>query len=87
MSAGYHLVLWRSPQAYCPHWQYLNSEGEQIREACLNHEDQWEGEVSFTPTRVGTNQKIDFWLYRDGEEQVYRIVHLWVDVKEKSGIP
>ena len=51
----------------------------------LEHEEAWDGEVSFTPTKVGQNQKVEFWLYKDGAGQVYLKTQLWVDVKEEGG--
>ena len=46
----------------------------------LEHEDEWRGEVLFTPDKTGQKQKVVFTLYHDGVpgEQL----HLWVDVKD-----
>ena len=46
----------------------------------LAHEEKWEGEISFTPTRAGEDQKVEFLLYKRGDDQPYRKVHLWIDV-------
>ena len=48
----------------------------------LHHEEGWEREVSFTPTQLGDNQKVEFLLYRQGQSEAYRSLHLWVSVKE-----
>ena len=49
----------------------------------LEHEEKWEDEVSFTPKVVGENQKVEFFLFKDGEPQPYlRSLHLWVNVTE-----
>ncbi len=46
----------------------------------LEHGEGWEGIVSFTPYRAGDKQKVEFLLYRQGQSEVYRRLHLWVDV-------
>jgi len=46
----------------------------------LNDGEKWEREVSFTPTRVGLEQKVEFLLYKEGQTGVYRSVYLKVDV-------
>jgi uncharacterized membrane protein len=59
--------------------------GEIIKEVgpiILRSEEKWEEEVSFTPERVGENQKMEFLLYRDGESEPYQLLHLWINVKE-----
>jgi len=48
----------------------------------LEHEQEWEREVSFTPVKAGDNQKVEFMLYKQGQGDVYRSLHLWVNVKE-----
>ncbi len=48
----------------------------------LNHEEKWEQEVSFVPTVVGANQKVDFILYKQGQESPYSTLYLWINVKE-----
>lgn len=48
----------------------------------LSHQEKWEREISFRPTRVGENQKVEFLLYRYGEDEPYWELHLWIDVKE-----
>lgn len=49
----------------------------------LEHEGQWEGIVTFIPSRAGDNQKVEFLLYRLDQDEVYRRLHLWIDVKEQ----
>lgn len=44
----------------------------------LAPEERWERPVTFVPTQKGENQRLELLLYRDGE--VYRSLHLWVDV-------
>ncbi len=49
----------------------------------LENEQKWEEIVSFTPDKVGDNQKVDFFLYKNGEADPYlEPLHLWIDVTE-----
>ena len=48
----------------------------------LDHNGRWEGIISFTPERAGDNQKVEFLLFRQDRSEVYRKLHLWVDVIE-----
>ena len=47
----------------------------------LNAEEKWEQVVTFTPTRVGPNQKMEFLLYTGVSTDVYERVHLWIEVE------
>ncbi len=47
----------------------------------LPDEEKWQSEVSFTPYEVGDNQKVEFVLYKQGEDKPYRSLYLRVDVK------
>ena len=49
----------------------------------LENGEKWEEVVSFTPDRLGDNQKVEFFLYQNGQSEVYHSLHLWVNVKEK----
>jgi len=53
----------------------------------LEHGGKWEGTVSFTPDRVGDNEKVEFLLYRQDQTEVYQELHLWVDVIEAEEHP
>jgi len=48
----------------------------------LEHDERWEEIVSFTPDRAGDNQKVEFLLYKNGENEPYLKLHLWLKVKE-----
>ncbi len=48
----------------------------------LEHDEQWEEIVSFTPDRAGDNQKVEFLLYENGGSEPDLKLHLWVNVKE-----
>lgn len=45
----------------------------------LDQEEIWEQGITFTPTRVGDDQKVEFLLYKDNQ-QLYRTLHIWIDV-------
>lgn len=53
----------------------------EIGPVVLANDEKWEQEVSFIPTRVGENQKVAFVLYKQGQEEPYRTLRLWIDVK------
>jgi uncharacterized membrane protein len=40
----------------------------------------WEQPVSFAPTEVGEEQRVEFQLYRGSESKAYHTLDLWVDV-------
>ncbi len=48
----------------------------------LEHEENWEGIVSFTSAKAGDKQKVEFLLYRTDQNEVYRRLHLWIDFIE-----
>ncbi len=48
----------------------------------LKDGEKWENSVSFTPTHVGDNQKVEFLLYKEAGAEPYLAVHLWLSVKE-----
>ena len=50
----------------------------------LEHEGQWQGTVTFTPGSTGDNQKVQFLLYRVDQSEVYRHLHIWINVKEQG---
>ena len=45
----------------------------------LDQAEKWEQGVTFTPTRDGPDQKVEFLLYKDNL-QLYQTLHLWIDV-------
>lgn len=46
----------------------------------LENSERWEGIVGFTPGKAGDTQKVEFLLYKQGQSEVYRKLHLWLDV-------
>jgi uncharacterized membrane protein len=52
----------------------------------LSHNETWERPFTFRPTQVGEDQKLEFLLFRAGQNETdpYRSLHLWVDVANES---
>jgi uncharacterized membrane protein len=49
----------------------------------LEHEQSWEDEVSFIPTAPGENEKVEFWLYQNGEDEpCLEPLYLWLSVNQ-----
>ena len=49
----------------------------------LGHEEEWEGEVIFTPSVASDNQKVEFRLRKNGDTEPFlEPLHLWIDVSE-----
>ncbi len=42
--------------------------------------------LTFVPGQVGTDVKVEFWLFRDSGLEPYRSLHLWIDVTEEGTI-
>ena len=53
----------------------------EVGPVALDHDEKWEEIVGFTPNKAGDNQKVEFLLYRQGQNEVYQRLHLWVDVR------
>ena len=53
---------------------------DEVGPVVLEHEQKWEGTVSFTPDKAGDNQKVEFVLYKGEEVEPYLMLHLWIDV-------
>jgi uncharacterized membrane protein len=48
----------------------------------LSRGEKWEHPVSFTPTKSGQEQKVEFVLYEEDKENEYLQLSLWIDVRE-----
>lgn len=59
-----------------------NEKINEVGPVTLNHEEKWEQEVIFAFSRAGLKQKVEFLLYKEGQTEAYRSLHLWIDVKE-----
>jgi len=55
---------------------------EEIETGVLTHRDKWEQKISFTPWMWGEQQKVEFWLYKDGSTQPYykQPLYFYIDV-------
>lgn len=59
-----------------------DGEATEVASMELEYKEEWEEEITFTPTQAGEDQKVEFFLYRDGAAEPYADVHLWVDVRQ-----
>jgi len=51
----------------------------------LAHEEKWEQRVEFAAAQPHENLKVEFLLYREGDTEPYRSLHLWVNVRDGAG--
>ena len=56
-------------------------EVEQITDIHLAHDQKWVERVVFALEEPGKQQRLQFQLYREGQDEPYRSLHLWVDVR------
>jgi uncharacterized membrane protein/LysM repeat protein len=57
---------------------------DEIANPVLGDGQRWEKTVALVPAHVGDDQKVEFLLYKDGRSELYRSLHLWLDVKGAS---
>ncbi len=50
----------------------------------LKSQEKWERKISFTPIQPGKKIRVEFLLYKNGHDEPYRSLHLWIDVMEKA---
>jgi uncharacterized membrane protein len=60
--------------------RYNGQNPERLKGIQLDHSQKWEGKIGFIPQHVGNNQKVDFFLYKDGSSEAVETLHLWVNV-------
>ena len=47
----------------------------------LDDEESWEGSVDFSPDIIDDEQRVEFWLFKDGQiEPDFKPLHFWIDV-------
>ena len=46
----------------------------------LNHGEKWEAALAIAAEQAGEGEKLEFRLYRKGQTEPYRVLHIWVDV-------
>lgn len=70
------------PTSYRVEIEISGVKDKELRTGILAHEAKWEQEIGFTPSEVGLNQKVEFWLYKDTEPQpcLEDPLHLYIDV-------
>lgn len=54
----------------------------EVKSIVLANEEKWEQTVELVPNKLGDNQKLEFLLYKNKEEEPSLRLHLWVDVRE-----
>ena len=56
--------------------------GEVIGEKSIElmHNETWENPFVFQSVEAGEDQKLEFLLYKEDKKEIYRTLHLWVDV-------
>ena len=47
----------------------------------LDNGEKWEPQVSFVPSVAGENQKIEFFVFEEGESEPHNVVYLLLDVR------
>ena len=52
-----------------------------IGSIALAQDEKWESKASFTPHVVGDSQKVEFLLFKQGDDNPYKSLYLWFDVK------
>ena len=57
-------------------------EAGQVNIGTLAHEQKWQEKISFTPQSAGEKQRVDFYLYKNGEDAPYlkESLRLYIDV-------
>lgn len=50
----------------------------------LEHEEVWERNFTFTAEKAGERLKLEFFLFREGVEEPYQSLHLWVTVRQEG---
>ncbi|HEX76387.1 MAG TPA: DUF1616 domain-containing protein [Dehalococcoidia bacterium] len=57
-------------------------ESNEVNVGTLAHEEKWEERVSFIPEVAGEKQRVDFYLYKNGNDEAYfeEPLHLYIDV-------
>ena len=59
------------------------AKNNQVEPIVLENDEKWTQEVSFVPQTAGERQKVEFFLYKNGEAELYlEPLRLWIDVKE-----
>jgi uncharacterized membrane protein len=68
------------------YWVRIMINRERVKEIgpiMLDHKEKWEEEVGFVPQKPG-EQKVEFLLYKGGDDEPYNSIHLWIDVRSSK---
>ena len=70
------------PASYQAKIKIGDIEISEVNIGTLANGEKWEREISFTPQLAGERQKIDFYLYKNGEDEPYleEPLRLYIDV-------
>lgn len=55
-----------------------------MNDVILEHEGVWEKNYTFSPERVGKRINLKFILYKNGFNEKYRTLNLWITVYESA---
>ncbi len=50
----------------------------------IEHEQKWEESVSFSSEEPHENLKVEFLLFKEEDNEPYRSLHLWVNIRQKT---
>lgn len=50
------------------------------KDVFLIENEKWECPFTFKSTKIGENQKLAFLIYKDQHREVYRTIHIWVNI-------
>jgi uncharacterized membrane protein len=54
---------------------------KEINPLNLGDGEKWESQVTFRINEPGNDQKVEFLLFKDGQTDIYRSLHLWIDIR------
>ncbi len=66
---------------------FADSRTSEIGPVVLADEHHWEQEVGILPQHIGKNQEVEVLLFKNGGNQPYLKLHLWIDVDEGAQPP
>lgn len=56
----------------------------EIKGIQLDQGENWEKKITFQALEAGENRKLQFLLYKDNSVEPYRMLHLWLNVRESK---
>jgi uncharacterized membrane protein len=70
------------PASYQAKIKMNGIEVSEVNIGTLANEEKWEEKISFTPQFAGERQRVDFYLYKNGEDEPYlkEPLRLYIDV-------